>query len=145
MWRSRSASLPAGATIVQDGHTLTAIKVGGDGAEELWLISGTAKTTEELQALLSEVVVTPPADLNDHFGGMQIDATMAGHVVSTGEQTVVKVHDTLPLAPETDGVSTAVVLSAADADGSPTGDRPKEGSDIAIQSTSRAAWMVRRC
>jgi hypothetical protein len=128
-----SLKLPAGATIVQDGHTLTAIKVGGDGAEELWLISGTAKTTEELQALLSEVVVTPPADLNDHFGGMQIDATMAGHVVSTGEQTVVKVHDTLPLAPETDGVSTAVVLSAADADGSPTGDRPKEGSDIAIQ------------
>jgi len=128
-----SLKLPAGATIVQDGHTLTATKVGGDGAEELWLISGTAKTTEELQALLSEVVVTPPADLNDHFGGMQIDATMAGHVVSTGEQTVVKVHDTLPLAPETDGVSTAVVLSAADADGSPTGDRPKEGSDIAIQ------------
>ena len=128
-----SLKLPAGATIVQDGHTLTATKVGGDGAEELWLISGTAKTTEELQALLSKVEVTPPADLNDHFGGMQIDATMAGHVVSTGEQTVVKVHDTLPLAPETDGVSTAVVLSAADADGSPTGDRPKEGSDIAIQ------------
>jgi hypothetical protein len=127
-----SLKLPAGATITQDGHTLTATKVG-DGTEELWLISGTAKTTAELEALLSKVVVTPPDNLNDHFGGMPIDATFAGHVQSTGKQTVVKVNDKVDLTPETDGVSAAVSLSAADGQGAPTGEHPKEGSDIAIQ------------
>nr|WP_207388749.1 immunoglobulin-like domain-containing protein [Stutzerimonas kirkiae] len=126
-----SLKLPAGAVITQDGNALTATRVG-DGSEELWLISGTASTTEELQALLSKVVVTPPANLNDNFGGLNVDATLAGSVSATGQQTVVKVPAVLPITPATDGVSVGVTLSAADATGAATSGKPVEGSDIAI-------------
>ncbi|QLF94319.1 retention module-containing protein [Pseudomonas sp. ABC1] len=126
-----SLKLPAGAVITQDGNALTATKIG-DGAEELWLISGTAKSTEELEALLKLVEVTPPQNLNDHFGGLDVDATFAGNVPSTGEQTVVKVPANLPITPETDGVAVTVALSAADAAGAPTSGKPVEGSDVAI-------------
>ncbi|PWF21741.1 retention module-containing protein [Corticimicrobacter populi] len=121
--------LPAGAKITHDGVELSPTKIG-DGATELWVISGKGDDAA-LQEFLKDIEITPPANLNDNFGGLVYDATLTVYHPGSGSQDQgVLEGQALPLTPVTDedGISIALTKEG-------TNDVPEEGSPVDVKIT----------
>lgn len=119
--------LPAGATVTQDGDKLVPARIDG---KDVWIITGKGDQGA-LDDFLESIQITPPGDLNDNTGGLNIDATLTAYL-DNGSQSEGNVVDSIPLTPVTDGAVIDITFSAADDDGQPTEDKAQDGRDIAI-------------
>lgn len=121
-------TLPPGAQVSSGGQALTPTMIDG---QEVWVISGQGDQAA-LDAFLDNILVTPPANLNDNTGGFEIDATFAAHL-DNGSQDQAKLEEVvIPLTPVTDPAVIEVGFWAADENGQPTEEPAQEGRDVAI-------------
>jgi large repetitive protein len=125
-------TLQEGAVVLYKGQTLTPTMISGENGESLavFVITGYGSQSD-IQAMLADVQITPPPNVNDNFGGMTYDATLTAYHEATGSQSQQYLEDqNVSLTPVTDSDGITVSLNKAG-----TSDVPEEGSavDIRIQ------------